>query len=117
MGNISIDSKSLWSGYDGPAYAAPVVRKVAVENAQPKNFKPGRAPKPGIKKTKKLKENEKQNAEKGSDIQEGGGDEIDSAEIKADKSTDDFIEEEGKLTILSKQQMRMFRTCPKVMND
>ena len=46
-----------------------------------------------IKKTKKLKENEKQNAEKGSDIQEGGGDEIDSAEIKADKSADDFIEE------------------------
>ena len=46
-----------------------------------------------IKKTKKLKENEKQNAEKGSDIQEGGGDEIDTAEIKADKSTDDFIEE------------------------
>ena len=46
-----------------------------------------------IKKTKKLKENEKQNAEKGSVIQEGGGDEIDSAEIKADKSTDDFIEE------------------------
>ena len=39
MGNISIDSKSLRSGYDGPAYAAPVVRKVAVENAQPKNFK------------------------------------------------------------------------------
>ncbi|XP_074609001.1 uncharacterized protein LOC141863385 isoform X2 [Acropora palmata] len=93
MGDISIDSKSLRSGYDGPAYAAPVVRKVAVENAQPKNFKPGRAPKPVIKKTKKLKENEKQNAEKGSDIQEGGGDEIDSAEIKADKSTDDFIEE------------------------
>ncbi|KAK2550611.1 hypothetical protein P5673_028662 [Acropora cervicornis] len=78
MGDISIDSKSLRSGYDGPAYAAPV---------------PGRAPKPVIKKTKKLKENEKQNAEKGSDIQEGGGDEIDSAEIKADKSTDDFIEE------------------------
>ena len=39
MGNISIDSNSLRSGYDGPAYAAPVVRKVAVENAQPKNFK------------------------------------------------------------------------------
>ena len=39
MGNISIDSKSLRPGYDGPAYAAPVVRKVAVENAQPKNFK------------------------------------------------------------------------------
>ena len=54
---------------------------------------PGRAPKLVIKKTKKLKENEKQNAEKGSDIQEGGGDEIDSAEIKADKSADDFIEE------------------------
>ena len=39
MGNISIDSKSLRSGYEGPAYAAPVVRKVAVENAQPKSFK------------------------------------------------------------------------------
>ena len=48
-----------------------------------------------IKKTKKLKENEKQNAANESDIQEGGEDEIASAEIKADKSTDDFIEERG----------------------
>ena len=40
-----------------------------------------------IKKTKKLKENGNQNAEK------GGGDEIGSAETKADKTTDDFIEE------------------------
>ena len=39
MGNVSIDSKSLRSGYEGPAYAALVVRKVAVENAQPKSFK------------------------------------------------------------------------------
>ena len=44
MGKISIDSKSLRSGYDGPAYAAPVVRKVAVENAQPKSFKVGTLP-------------------------------------------------------------------------
>ena len=39
MGNVSIDSKSLRSGYGGPAYAAPVVRKMVVENTEPKSFK------------------------------------------------------------------------------
>ena len=39
LGNISIDSKSLRSGSGGPGYAAPVVRKVAIENSEPKTFK------------------------------------------------------------------------------
>ena len=39
LGNISIDSKSLRSGHGGPGYAAPVVRKVATENSEPKSFK------------------------------------------------------------------------------
>ncbi|XP_068713541.1 uncharacterized protein [Montipora foliosa] len=64
LGNISIDSKSLRSGHGGAGYAAPVVRKVATENSEPKSFKPRHAPKPVVKKTKKPKENEKEDSVK-----------------------------------------------------
>ena len=39
MGNISIDSRSLRSGYGGPGYAAPVARKTVVQKPEPKVFK------------------------------------------------------------------------------
>ena len=41
LGNITIDSKSLRmrSGDGGPGYAAPVSRRAAVQNPEPKPFK------------------------------------------------------------------------------
>lgn len=42
MGNVTIDSKSLRSGYGGPGYAAPVARKTVVQKPEPKTFKVNR---------------------------------------------------------------------------
>ena len=42
MGNITIDSRSLRSGYGGPGYAALVARRAVVEKPEPKTFKVGR---------------------------------------------------------------------------
>ena len=42
IGNITIDSRSLRSGYGGPGYAAPVARRTAVEKPEAKTFKVGR---------------------------------------------------------------------------
>ena len=42
IGNITIDSKSLRSGYGGPGYAAPVARRTVVEKPEAKTFKVGR---------------------------------------------------------------------------
>ena len=39
MGNVSIDSRSLRSGYGGPGYAAPVARRVVVEKPEVKAIK------------------------------------------------------------------------------
>lgn len=39
MGNITIDSRSLRSGYRGPGYAAPVARKAVVREPEPKIVK------------------------------------------------------------------------------
>lgn len=39
MGNITIDSKSLRSGFGGPGYAAPVARKLIEQRPEPKSFK------------------------------------------------------------------------------
>ena len=42
IGNITIDSKSLRSGYGGPGYAAPVARRTVVEKPEAQTFKVGR---------------------------------------------------------------------------
>jgi len=42
IGNVTIDSRSLRSGYGGPGYAAPVARRLVVEKPEPKTFKVGR---------------------------------------------------------------------------
>ena len=42
IGNVTIDSRSLRSGYGGPGYAAPVARRAVVEKTEPKPFKVGR---------------------------------------------------------------------------
>ena len=39
LGNVSIDSRSLRSGHGGPGYAAPVARKMVVQNPEPKVLK------------------------------------------------------------------------------
>ena len=39
LGNISIDSRALRSGYGGPGYAAPVARKIAVPKPEPNIIK------------------------------------------------------------------------------
>ena len=39
MGNISIDSRSLRSAHGGPGYAAPVARRMVVENPEPRAVK------------------------------------------------------------------------------
>ncbi|XP_068760183.1 microtubule-associated protein futsch-like isoform X3 [Montipora capricornis] len=93
LGNISIDSKSLRSGHGGPGYAAPVVRKVATENSEPKSFKPRHPPKPVVKKTKKPKESEKEDSVERSGNQDSYKSDNESTATKEDMNVDDAVSE------------------------